>query len=60
MTQWRDETFAAMMQSGKWTLDPRVIGAFVDTYPEVVPWFIDKVAFTSGYIAARNAARPLE
>ena len=41
-TQWRDETFAGLMQSGKWTLDARLIRAFVDTYPEMVRWLIGK------------------
>ena len=36
MTDWRDQTFAALMQFGKWTLDAKLMGAFVDTYPEVV------------------------
>jgi fumarate reductase flavoprotein subunit len=42
MTQWRDETFAGLMQSGRWTLDARLIHAFVDTYPEVVRWLMSK------------------
>lgn len=42
MTEWRDQTFAGLMQAGKWTLDARVIRAFVDTYPEMVRWLIGK------------------
>ena len=36
MTDWRDRTFAALMQFGKWTLDAKLVRAFVDKYPEVV------------------------
>ena len=42
LTAWHDETFANMMQFGKWTLDPKVIHAFLDTYPRVVRWLTAK------------------
>ena len=42
MDEWRDQTFAELMQSGKWTLDARLIHAFVDTYPQMVGWLVDK------------------
>ncbi len=42
MTEWRDQTFAGLMQSGTWALDPRLIGAFVDAYPGMVAWLMDK------------------
>lgn len=42
MTAWRDNAFAAMMQFGQWTLDANVVRAFVEKYPEVVRWLIDR------------------
>ena len=42
MTAWRDQTFAGLMQASNWTRDPRLIRAFVDTYPDVVRWLIGK------------------
>jgi fumarate reductase flavoprotein subunit len=42
LSEWRDQTFAGLMQAGRWTLDARVIHAFVDTYPDVVRWLIGK------------------
>jgi fumarate reductase flavoprotein subunit len=49
VTAWRDKTFVDMMQFGRWTLDAKLIRAFVDTYPEVVNWLIAKgMRFESG------------
>ena len=42
LTDWRDQTFSGLMQSGKWTLDARLMHAFVDTYPDVVRWLMGK------------------
>jgi fumarate reductase flavoprotein subunit len=42
LMEWRDQTFAGLMQSGRWTLDARLVRAFVDTYPEMVGWLIEK------------------
>jgi succinate dehydrogenase/fumarate reductase flavoprotein subunit len=42
MTAWRDETFGGLMTAGNWTSDPAVIGAYVDTYPDVVRWLTAK------------------
>lgn len=42
VTGWRDRTFTAMMQFGRWTLDAGLMRAFVDTYPKVVDWLIGK------------------
>jgi fumarate reductase flavoprotein subunit len=42
MTAWCDQTFGAMMQFSDWTSDPRLIRAYVDTYPEMVEWLIGK------------------
>ena len=42
MTAWRDQTFAAAMQFGNWTLDPKLVRAFVEKYPEVVAWLEGK------------------
>jgi len=35
---WRDDTFTSLMQFSHWTSDAALIGAFVDTYPQVVRW----------------------
>jgi len=42
MTAWRDQTFGAMMEFSRWTNDPKVVRAYVDTYPEMVEWLIAK------------------
>jgi fumarate reductase flavoprotein subunit len=42
MTAWRDQTFEAMMRFSEWTNDPKLIRAYVDTYPEMVEWLIGK------------------
>ncbi len=42
MTAWRDQTFTGLMEASSWTRDPKIISAYVDTYPDVVRWFIDK------------------
>ncbi len=42
MTDWRDRTFAALMQFGKWTHDAKLVRAFVEKYPEVVAWLQSK------------------
>jgi fumarate reductase flavoprotein subunit len=42
MTSWRDDTFASLMTFRGWMSNPRLIGAYVDTYPDVVRWLIGK------------------
>ncbi|OFW57708.1 MAG: hypothetical protein A2133_08720 [Actinobacteria bacterium RBG_16_64_13] len=42
MTAWRDRTFTAMMRFGDWTLDAKLVRAFVDKYPQVVAWLTDR------------------
>lgn len=42
MTGWRDQTFAGLMEAGRWTLDARLLRAFVDTYPDVIRWLANK------------------
>lgn len=42
MTEWRDRTFAAVMQFGEWACDPKLVRAFVEKYPEVVAWLEGK------------------
>ncbi len=42
LNEWRDQTFGGLMQAGKWTLDPKLIHSFVDTYPDMVRWLIAK------------------
>ncbi len=42
MSAWSDQSFGAMMQFSQWTSDPKLVRAFVDTYPEMVEWLIAK------------------
>jgi len=42
MTAWSDQTFATIMSTSHWTSDPKLIRAYVDTYPKVVEWLISK------------------
>ncbi len=42
MTEWRDQTFASLMQARRWACDARLLRAFVDAYPQVVDWLIAK------------------
>jgi fumarate reductase flavoprotein subunit len=42
MTAWRDQTFLRLMEFSMWKRDPGIIRAYVDTYPDVVRWLMDK------------------
>jgi fumarate reductase flavoprotein subunit len=42
MSAWRDRTFSELMQAGRWTLDARLMRAFIDTYPDMVRWLVGK------------------
>lgn len=41
-TAWRDATFGSLMQFSNWTNDPKLMGAYLDTYPSVVRWLESK------------------
>ena len=62
MTDWRDRTFAALMQFGKWTHDAKLVRAFVEKYPEMVAWLQSKgMRFEGGGfdVAGRHDSIPL-